>query len=1224
MLLLEALGDKAASTTIQIFATDLSQQAVAQARQGNYTKAEVADVSTRRLQRFFIKTDDHYRINRAVRDLCVFAPHNLLKDPPFSRLDLVSCRNLLIYLATPFQRRAIATFHYGLNPSGYLILGKSETVGSLTTLFAQPEKNIKAYTRKNDVTNRTSFEVSPGFGSERAQQENRKARLGDGQPTPAGYQKRFNTVAETGLGMNDLEKTVDELLLRQYVPACVIVNNDLDIIRFRGSTSLFLEPSPGKASLNLLKMARPSLVFELRNTVHKARQSDQPVRKTGLDVKIKDKTYQVAIEVVPLETKSEGRLYLVLFEELEATPSLEMDLTEKRNSRIKQLEDELATLREDMRSIVEEQEASNEELQSANEEIISSNEELQSINEELETSKEEIESTNEELLTINQELQVRNDQLSEANEFSEVIFATIREATIVLDEDLRVKSANKTFYKLFGVEEGQTEGRLIYELGNRQWDIPKLRSLLTDVVRHNIQVDSFEMTHTFLGIGERILLINARRIVRQQDAILLAIEDITEHRRAQHLLAKREAWLHDLVENAPVLIWVCNVNGQYSFFNKAWLDFTGHQLDKAVNQNWLDDLHPDDRKPYEANYASAIAQQVPFQMELRLKRHDNEYRWMLLNASPSFLSGIDLPDGLEGPTNDEQMDTADETEKRFFNGYIGTCAEIYSQKTLIQALDLRAQQRMQNVFESSATVLHARHELAQTSTGDSGRKQAKTTLRQSEEAFQLLTEATPDVITRWGPDLRLMYANAAFEQRISTSLADLLGKTSQEMDQPDSISLSYMNKLQLVFDTGMLQSHYHSFLTNNGLDYYYSRLVPELDADGSVVSVLAIAQNITDLKLVEEIQQTAFNLQGVLDNSPAAICLLKAIRNKEHQLLDFALILSNQKFAALVKKPMEQLPGLTTKYIAGVLWQDDTFTELEKVLLSGQPVYREQHQQQDDGDRWLGMSITKHDDGLVLTGLDITALKRANKQQEAWLNNMAESNENIQSLEKIREQIRVRGSFLRSTSHDLRSNLGIIQGAASLLDMADTSEQRDQMLSMLQRNIQQATHLLTELLDYSRLEAGQEQRQVDAFDVALLLNNLMESVRPLANERGLELAGKGPKTLSVTGDAVKIQRIAQNLLLNALKYTPVGRISLSWGLAADDTHWQFAVIDTGPGLVWPIPSESNAPLTTQSSASEGIGLLIVQQLCELLDGRIDVTSKPDEGTHFQITLPRSY
>lgn len=1225
MLLIEVLGDKASSVVIQIFATDLSEAAVAKARQGIYSRSEVMDVSARRLQRFFTKTDDQYRINRAVRDLCVFAPHNILKDPPFSRLDLISCRNLLIYLGSVYQRKAIAMFHYGLNPSGYLLLGKSETVGSLTALFSQIEKNYKVYVRKNDVIGRATFEMSPRLGFDRsglgtAEGDENKAKAGF-----SAYSRQRDSGFKTDIPVGDLEKIVDELLLRQYVPASVVVNNDLDILRFRGSTSMFLEPSTGKASLNLLKMARPSLVFELRNAVHKARQSGQPIRKAGLEVKIKEIAHQIAIEVVPLTIDAEEQLYLVLFEEVEAMVPFEADLTEKRNIRIRQLETELATLREDMRSIVEEQEANNEELQSANEEIISSNEELQSINEELETSKEEIESTNEELLTINQELQVRNDQLSEANEFSEIIFATIREATLVLDEDLRIKSANKTFYTLFQVDEEQTEGRLIYELGNRQWDIPQLRLLLADVIRRNVQVDAFEMTHTFDTIGEKILLINARRVVRHEEAILLAIEDITDHRRAQRLLAEREAWLHDLVDNAPVLIWVSNAEGKYTFFNRAWLEYTGHSLEEIIERGWMEDIHPDDRQAFVATYTSALAKQLPFQLELRLRRQQStlqteayppdEYHWMLMNANPEFLSDGRNLDGQ--PPESGLFANPTSGSNGIFSGYIGTCAEIYSQKTLIQALDLRAQQRIQKVFEINAMVLHAQQVLSQTQANDGRREKAQDNLQQNEKDLKLFVDTTSDIITRWSPDLRLLYANPAFGKKSGTPVRELLGKTNQEMGQPLEIALPYTNKLQQVFDTGLLQSHYNSFPTTDGLVYYYSRLVPELDMDGTVKSVLAIAQDIGSLQLVEEIQQTAINLQAVLDSSSAAIGLLQAVRNEKYELVDFELTVCNQRFATMVHQPIVQLPGLSVKYIAEALWQGRTFDTLEKVLLSGQRAYVEEQVQRDGSDQWIAMSITKHNDGIVLSGMDITALKKAEQDKENWLTELEQSNQSVEALDQIRQQMQGRGEFLRSTSHDLRGNIGIIQGAVSMLDMADTDEERTHMMSMLQRNIRQATQMLTELLDYSRMEAGQEELNVSSVDVNELIEALVESARPLAEERGLWLNYELPAPLIVAGDAVKINRISQNLLLNALKYTQKGGVTVSWG-ELDNDYWQLTVADTGPGLLWPVPEKK------ANEQGEGIGLFIVRQLCEFLGGRVSVDSEPEQGTRFQVVLPRNY
>lgn len=517
MTLMEVIGDKAVNSSIQIFATDLSELAISKARLGLYSPNEVADIAPKRLQRFFTKVDGSYRIAKTIRDLCVFAPHNIFKDPPFSRLDFISCCNLMIYLDTVLQKKILATFHYALNAEGYLMLGKSETIGAATQLFTQLEKKYKIYARRKEVSARAMFEMN--------------YRLPEGERPEIRESLRRTGMKEDG-NTKDLDRMVDNIMLAKYTPASLVVNQDLEILQFRGSTGVFLEPSPGKASLNLLKMARPGLAFELRNGVHKALKSWQPIRKTGIQMTSNGQTQNVTIEVLPLKADSEERLFLVIFELVQPSELSAMRSSFTKDKLVKQLQDELNAVKEDMRSIIEEQEASNEELQSANEEIVSSNEELQSINEELETSKEEVESTNEELMTINTELQVRNEQLAEAYEYAEAVFATIREAVIVLDQDLRIKSANRSFYKIFHETPEHTEGMLIYELGNRQWDIPKLRELLEDVVPHNTQFYGYEVEHEFPHIGKKIMVLNARRLVQKihrQQLILLAIEDITQH-----------------------------------------------------------------------------------------------------------------------------------------------------------------------------------------------------------------------------------------------------------------------------------------------------------------------------------------------------------------------------------------------------------------------------------------------------------------------------------------------------------------------------------------------------------------------------------------------------------------------------------------------------------------------------------------------------------------------
>ena len=519
MLVVEQLGENSTNIPVQIFATDLSEVAITKARMGLYSKDEVLGVSPRRLQRFFTRQDGHYRIIKSLRDICVFAPQNIAKDPPFSRLDIISCCNLMIYLNVVLQKKLLATFHTCLNNNGILILGKSETVGSSSYLFSLIDKKARVYIKKKEARPQAQFDIT--YNATFTGKSYPFAKL-------TGPSKFKSDDAE-------LDKVVDTLLLKRFTPASVVVNFDLDILLFRGATGLYLEPSPGKASLNLMKMAKLGLGFELKNMVYKSKKTGEPARKEGLEIIVDSKAKRVSIEAIPLKTDTLEGYYLIVFEEFKIAEEVKGSGPAK-DSKVKHLEAELSALREDMRSIVESQEAVNEELQSANEEIVSSNEELQSINEELETSKEEIESSNEELITINQELQLRNEQLAEAQEYSEAIFTFMRESLLILDTDLRIKTANKAFYRTFQVEEEDTEGQLLYDLGNRQWNIAPLREVINDLVSHHTEFIGLEVAHHFPQIGEKVMLVNGRRIIQNQNnqhVILISIEDITAFRQGK-------------------------------------------------------------------------------------------------------------------------------------------------------------------------------------------------------------------------------------------------------------------------------------------------------------------------------------------------------------------------------------------------------------------------------------------------------------------------------------------------------------------------------------------------------------------------------------------------------------------------------------------------------------------------------------------------------------------
>lgn len=518
---------------VQIFATDISEPAITKARTGIYTESEVEGLTPQRLQKFFTKTNGSYHVSKQLRDTCVFALHDFLKDPPFSKIDFISCRNVLIYMEPYLQKKALTAFHYSLNPKRLLLLGKSETTSGVSDLFTSADKSDKLFSRK-DVPGRFMEVTSQGTEQSFIDQ---------------------NTNSKSENVRTDFQKTADHIILSKYTPAGVVVNEAMDIVHFRGSTSAYLEQSPGQPSHNLLKMAKNGLAFELRNILYKAKKEKASVLKENIPLQVNNSRLIIAIEAIPLPNIVEPH-YLILFHDNNSidnnpstksnkkTTSGEIKNNEKDLS-IQQLEQELAQTREDMRGITEDQEAANEELQSANEELQSSSEELQSLNEELETNREELQSTNEELTVVNQELIGLNEQVTEERNYSQAIVGTIREPLVVLDKNLRVKTANSNFYKKFQVNERESEGRLIYDLGNKQWNIPELRTLLEAILPEKEIFFDVEINHNFESIGQRTMLLNASEIIRESSAeklILLAIEDITE----QVIARKKDVENHEL------------------------------------------------------------------------------------------------------------------------------------------------------------------------------------------------------------------------------------------------------------------------------------------------------------------------------------------------------------------------------------------------------------------------------------------------------------------------------------------------------------------------------------------------------------------------------------------------------------------------------------------------------------------------------------------------------
>ena len=535
--LLEAISGAGATPSILVFGTDLSSKAIEKARAGVYLENIIADVSPERLARFFVKLDGNYQINKPVRDLCVFAQHDLIRDPPFSRLDLVSCRNVLIYLEATHQKRLLASFHYALKPGGFLILGPSETVGS-SELFDPIDKEHRVYGKKGAAAPASL----PLVG--------RYAGPGGGARPPAIIHDA---------GRLHVQREVDRILLERYGPPGVLVDDNLDILLFRGDTSAYLDHPHGEASLSLMRMLRKGPLVEVRQAIQEARAKDRPARREIPSRRQPGSNSRVTVEAVPVRGTEAGqsRCFLVLFEEAPPhaarppapTPG---EPESAKKDRVAELEQELGATKHYQQALLEEQEAFNEELQSAHEEVLSSNEELQSINEELETAKEELQSSNEELTTVNEELQNRNQELSQATDDMINLLDSLSIPIVMLGPDLRLRRFTPAAARVFNLLPGDV-GRPIGDLRG-SLDVAGLGAMVRETV-DSVTVKSREVADQE-GHWHLLRVHPYRTKDNRVDGAVLLLIDIDELKKGAERLEQARAYAEAIVDTVgrPVLI----------------------------------------------------------------------------------------------------------------------------------------------------------------------------------------------------------------------------------------------------------------------------------------------------------------------------------------------------------------------------------------------------------------------------------------------------------------------------------------------------------------------------------------------------------------------------------------------------------------------------------------------------------------------------------------------
>jgi two-component system CheB/CheR fusion protein len=560
------------SHDVHIFATDIDGEAIEAARQGLYPDSIAVDVPADYLKHYFVHRDNTLQVEQSLREMMVFATQSVIKDPPFSRLDLVSCRNLLIYMGSELQKRILPLFHYAIRPDGFMFLGQSESLGESDKLFSTVDRKWKIFRSKGDLAPgmpRVGFPISYAELDVDGYRLDRRTRVGN--------RLSYRDIAE-------------KLLLQDHTPVAVLVDENNNALFVHGSTGDYLEPAHGEASLNLLSMARQALRLEITTALRKARNQKTDVRVEGVRIgKDKDaRLVDISVRVVN-EPPAMNGLLLVLFEQ-RSLPVISSKLTDKivlsdvADERVRDLEQELSATEEHLQTTIEELETSNEELTSTNEEMQSSNEELQSTNEELETSKEELQSVNEELMTVNTELETKVQELSNANNDMNNLLAATEIGTLFLDMDLNIKRFTPSatqLIKLIQSDLGRPLSDITHDLGS------------VNLVRQSSEVlDSLQPyeqeVHTKDGRYFLLRILPYRTSRNVIDGVVITFVNITVQHNAEQLF-------YQSLKYSLVATIIIDANGEMQIINEQAEKLLGWTEDELRGRP-VEALIPEDQR----------------------------------------------------------------------------------------------------------------------------------------------------------------------------------------------------------------------------------------------------------------------------------------------------------------------------------------------------------------------------------------------------------------------------------------------------------------------------------------------------------------------------------------------------------------------------------------------------------------------------------------------------
>ena len=1259
---------------LQIFGTDLNEALLTKARHGLYPKSLAQEISPERLRKFFIEEDGGYRVIKTLREMCIFGRQDLLSDPPFSRMDLVTCRNVLIYIEAAAQKRVLPMLHYALKPGGFLFLGTSESVGGFTNLFEAVDKKQKFFGRKTAPT--PAFSLPPR--DRRGPDPRERRRTG---PTVAGEESRIELQAH---------HEADRIMANQFAPPGVLLDAALNVLQFRGATEDFLVPPTGKASFEILKMARDGLVLPLRAALARARKQNKPVRREKIRLGGKV-SRTIALQIIPL-TNLRERCYLVLFEDPAARlaasfppplPSGPLGKTgehllRRRNA---ELERELRETRDYVQSLQQQHDTAHDELQASNEEVQSTNEELQSINEELETSKEELESGNEELITVNEEMAYRNGELSRLNSDLNNFHVSLNTPIVVLGRDLTIRRFTPMAEKIFNLLASDVGrplggvrhnlkfedlegfvGKVIDTLAVREaevrdkeghWHLLRARPYLTvdnkidGAVLVLLDIDALKRSEEAIT-QERDYAEAALRTAR--DSLIILRPDLTVntaneafYRTFQLTAAETEnRLLFDLADGAwdiPALReLLADVLPRNHVFND--LEVTHNFGSLGPRTMLLNGRRLESAEGAPLRIVLAI-EDITERLNARAVLRASEIRYRrLFEAAKDGVLIIDPATRRITDVNPFMLELLGYTREEFLGKELFEIGLFRDERAAQEAFEqLRENQEIRYEHLPLQGKDGRRHEIEvvanlydedgraviQCNVRDiTERKRMEIALRKSEARFEAIIAQATAGIAELDLTGKFTLVNDRFCTIVGRTAKELLTLRASDITHPDDLAAIAERFLEVA--KGRVDiSLEKRYLRPDGSSVWVSNSIAWItDADDVPHGFVEISQDISDQKRLETALQTSeAYFRELTENLPLGVWTRQA---------DGRMDFINRHWLDYIGGDSRSA-GSPSDIWKNALHPDDR-ERVERIAIASLPAgvgftLEARFRSALTGNyRWfLKRSVPVRDASGKLRKrigicIDIDDLKTA----QAILSDQAvelESQVRARTAE-LRETIGELEAFSYSVSHDMRAPLRAMQGYTQLLLATHAATLDPESLDHLRRVNASAGRLdalISDVLTYSRLLRS--EIVLEPIDLGELVR-LVIATYPQLQASGAVIVIEGTLPTVLANEASLTQCIS-NLLSNAVKFVAPGvtpHVRIHAGITAgDDRIW---IEDNGIGIdprnherIWNIFTQIGR---AKDYPGTGIGLAIVRKAVERMNGTVGLESALGEGSKFWLRL----